>query len=144
MFACLFASSPPIIAPISSPGRSTSLLVLSEKKKKEKKKTRGSYKPLSGHSGEAEVERCGRSRGGRGHGEEGVRFLTMEILLLSSVRSWNKDLKDLYISCSFSSSPFLSVFICIRETYMEDVEHCGEKKNAISCIFFIVKSALKS
>lgn len=90
------------------------------------------------------MERCGRSRGGRGHGEEGVRFLTMEILLLSSVRSWNKDLKDLYISCSFSSSPFLSVFICIRETYMEDVEHCGEKKNAISCIFFIVKSALNS
>lgn len=38
MFACLFASSPPIIAPISSPGRSTSLLVLSEKKKKEKKR----------------------------------------------------------------------------------------------------------
>lgn len=115
MFACLFASSPPIIAPISSPGRSTSLLVLSEKKKKKTKKktTRGSYKPLSGHSGEAEVERCGRSRGGKGHGEEGVRFLTMEILLLSSVRSWNKDLKDLYISCSFSSSPFLPVFKCI-------------------------------
>lgn len=33
------------------------------------KKTRGCYKPLSGR-GEAEVERCGRSRDGRGRGEK--------------------------------------------------------------------------
>lgn len=38
------------------------------------KKTRGRYKPLSGHSGEEE-ERCGRSRDGRGRVKEGVRFL---------------------------------------------------------------------
>lgn len=39
------------------------------------KKTRGRYKPLSGHSGEEEEERCGRSRDGRGRVKEGVRFL---------------------------------------------------------------------
>lgn len=38
-----------------------------------RKKTRGCYKPLSGQ-GEAEVERCGRSRDGRGRGEEGLAF----------------------------------------------------------------------
>lgn len=33
-------------------------------------RTRGCYKPLSGRSREAEVERCGRSRDGRGRCEE--------------------------------------------------------------------------
>lgn len=54
-----------------------------EKRRKKEKKTRGCYKPLAGHSGEAEVERCGRSRDGRGRVEEGAR--TMDILLLSSL-----------------------------------------------------------
>ncbi|GLD72787.1 alpha-2C adrenergic receptor-like protein [Lates japonicus] len=102
MLAHFTDSIPPsrLIASISSPGRSGSLLVFSDVKKK----TRGRYKPLSGYNGEAEVERCGRSRDGRGRDEDGARSLTMEILLLSSLR-------DLHAGCGRSQSQYTQLAI---------------------------------
>lgn len=67
MFACLFASSPPIIAPISSPGRSTSLLVLSEKKKKKR------HVVLTNLSQDTAGRRRWRDAGAVGVGEDTVR-----------------------------------------------------------------------
>lgn len=67
MFSCLFASSPPIIAPISSPGRSTSLLVLSEKKKKKR------HVVLTNLSQDTAGRRRWRDAGAVGVGEDTVR-----------------------------------------------------------------------